>query len=64
MNLQIELALNKLFQRHRIIFWYDAKQELRQDFDDLTLPDVEKIELTNNEFGVKYKILREQPGIA
>lgn len=62
MNLQIELALHKLFQRHRIIFWYDAKQELRQDFDDLTLPDVEKIELTNNEFGVKYKILREQPG--
>lgn len=61
MNLQIERALNKLFERHRIIFWYDAKKELRHDFETLNLPGVETIELTNNEFGVKHRVLREQP---
>jgi len=61
MNERITQALTKLFNRHRIIFWYDAKQELRQDFDNLQLADVEKVELTNNEFGVKHRILREEP---
>lgn len=62
MNDRIAQALTKLFDRHRIVFWYDAKQELRGDFDALQLTGVEKIELTNNEFGVKRRILREQPG--
>ena len=54
-------ALNRLFEKHRIVFWYDAKQELRQEFEDLLLPGVETIELLNNEFGVKHLILREKP---
>jgi len=61
MNKKIAQALTKLFERRRIVFWYDAKQELRQDFEDLQLADVEKVELTNNEFGVKHRILRERP---
>lgn len=61
MNGRIALALTKLFDRHRIIFWYDAKQELRDDFEALSLASIEKLELTNNEFGIKYRILREQP---
>ncbi len=58
---RIEQALTQFFDRHRIVFWYDAKQELRHDFDAVELPGVEKIELKNNEFGVKYRVLREQP---
>lgn len=58
---RIESALNKLFDRHRIVFWYDAKRELRDDFEALSLPGIEKLELTNNEYGLKYRILREQP---
>jgi len=58
---KIQQALIKLFDRHRIVFWYDAKRELRQDYEPLELSDIEKIELCNNEFGVKYRILREQP---
>ena len=58
---RIAQALTKLFDRHRIVFWYDAKKELRDDFEALSLPGVEKLELTNNEYGVKYRILREQP---
>ncbi len=60
-NLRIVQALKKLFDRHRIVFWYDVKQELREDFDALELPDVEKIEINNNEFTLKYRMLREQP---
>jgi len=62
MSEQILSALKKHFERHRIIFWYDTKKELRADFDALELPDVEKIVIDNNEFAVKYRILREQPG--
>jgi uncharacterized protein (TIGR02687 family) len=61
MNDRIVQALANLFERHRIVFWYDAKQELRDDFEALQLPGVEKLELTNNEYGIKYRILREQP---
>lgn len=60
MDSKIAQALTKLFERHRIVFWYDTKRELRSDFDGLELPGVEKIVLDNNEFGVKYRILREQ----
>jgi len=61
MNDRIAQALSTLFERHRIVFWYDAKQELRNDFEALSLPGVEKLELANNEYGIKYRILREQP---
>ena len=58
---RIAQALTKLFERHRIIFWYDAKQELRDEFESLELSGVEKLELLNNEYGIKYRLLREQP---
>ena len=58
---QIESALNRIFDRHRVILWYDTKRELRQEFDAVALPGVEKIVVDNNEFGVKVRILREAP---
>jgi hypothetical protein len=61
MNSRIKQALNKLYKRHRIIFWYDDKQELRKDYEALELDAVEKIELKNNEFAIKHRMLREQP---
>ncbi len=54
-------ALSKIFERHRIVFWYDDDKELRADFEALDLPGIKKIELQNNEFQVKYRILRENP---
>ena len=61
MNDRIAQALAKFFDRHRIVFWYDTNKELRSDFEALDLPNVTKIELTNNEFSVKHRILREEP---
>jgi hypothetical protein len=58
---EISQALTRLFDRHRIIFWYDAKAELGAEYETLTLPDVEKISLGNNQFGVKYRILSQEP---
>ncbi|HPX19689.1 MAG TPA: BREX-1 system phosphatase PglZ type A [Deltaproteobacteria bacterium] len=58
---KITQALSKMFERFRIVFWYDAKKELRSDFESLSLKGVEKIELGNNEFQVKHRILREEP---
>ncbi len=61
MNQQIKQALTKLFERHRIVFWYDTEKELRSDFERLELENIEKIEIKNNEFGLKYRVLKEQP---
>lgn len=60
-NPKITQALSNLFDKQRIVFWYDTRLEFRADFETLALPDIEKIELANNEFGVKYRLLREQP---
>lgn len=61
MSERITQALVKLFKKHRIVFWYDEEVSLRGDFDAINLPEVEKVELANNEFGLKYRLLREQP---
>jgi uncharacterized protein (TIGR02687 family) len=57
----IQSALSSLFVKHRIVFWYDARKELHGEFASLMLPGVETIELTNNEYAVKHRILREEP---
>lgn len=58
---RIRQALQSHFEKHRILFWYDQKQEWRETFDSLEMENIEKIELANNEFGVKHRILRQQP---
>ena len=61
MSNRISQALTKLFERHRVVFWYDSKQELRSDFETVSIPHVEKLEIANNEYGLKHRILREAP---
>ncbi|WP_303293151.1 BREX-1 system phosphatase PglZ type A [Marinobacter sp. ST-43] len=61
MSQQINYALGRLFDKHRVVFWYDTKQELRSDFEAVSIPDVEKLEIANNEYGLKHRILREAP---
>ncbi|MFS4549002.1 BREX-1 system phosphatase PglZ type A [Comamonas resistens] len=60
-NERIAQALGQLFDKQRIVFWYDTQQEFAAEFAALDLPGVEKIALANNEFGVKYRVLRGQP---
>jgi len=58
---KIEDALSKLFNKHRIIFWYDENEQLKEEFDELALDGVEKVLVKNNQFYIKYLISREKP---
>lgn len=52
-------TLQQLFEKHRVVFWYDDGEAMRPEFEVLDLPDVQKIELINNAFGVKFQVLRQ-----
>lgn len=54
-------SLNQLFEKHRLVFWYDPSGEMREEFEDYTLKDLEKVEVGNNEFGLKHRMVRGQP---
>ena len=43
MNERIVSSLTRQLDRHRIVFWYDAKKELRSEFKALEMDGVEKI---------------------
>ena len=58
---RIHQALSRLFEKNRIVFWYDEKKELHDAFEALSIDGVEKLEIQNNEFGLKYRLLREAP---
>lgn len=61
MEAQIKETLTSYFEDKRIVFWYDNKNQFREDFEELEISNVKKIILENNEFGVKYRVLREEP---
>jgi uncharacterized protein (TIGR02687 family) len=61
MNEQVQKSLLKKFNKYRIVFWYDPEKELRADFEAMELPGIEKVEIANNEFGLKYRLLRDEP---
>ncbi len=61
MSERIAQALSKLFAKHRIVFWYDEEDSLRNDFEAVEVAGVEKVEIVNNEFGLKYRMLRLEP---
>jgi uncharacterized protein (TIGR02687 family) len=62
MSDRIAASLRRLFEDHRIVFWYDAERDMRAEFDVADLDGVTKLEIANNEFGLKYRILRQEPG--
>ncbi len=58
---KIEEALSKMFTKHRIIFWYDEKKELLDQFNELSLESVEKRVVENNQFYIKFLTKKEKP---
>lgn len=61
MNDSAVKSLQRLFEAHRIVFWYDEEERFFDAFEGLDLPGVEKFVLDNNEFGAKVKVLVEKP---
>ena len=58
---RVTASLKRHFEEHRIVFWYDAARDMRGDFDDVELAGVTKVEIANNQFGLKYRMLRLEP---
>ena len=49
------------FEIHRVVFWYDPNGEMREVFDAFSDSGVIKIVLDNDEFALKYRILKLEP---
>lgn len=60
-NTKVQAALEKLFQQHRLVFWYDEKAEMTGLFNSLQIAEVEKVVIENNEFTLKHQLLIELP---
>lgn len=60
-NTKVQAALEKLFQQHRLVFWYDEKVEMTGLFNSLQIAEVEKVVIENNEFTLKHQLLIERP---
>jgi uncharacterized protein (TIGR02687 family) len=58
---KIAEALLKRFESHRIIFWYDEKEELVNEYKELNLAGVENIHVQGNEFEVKHIVSKQSP---
>ncbi|MDD4821061.1 MAG: BREX-1 system phosphatase PglZ type A [Bacteroidales bacterium] len=60
-NEKVQSALEKIFQQHRLVFWYDDKAEMTGLFEDIQISGIEKLKIENNEFTLKHRIVVEQP---
>lgn len=58
---KIKSALEKIYKDNRVVFWYDPVEELNFEFSELQIDDVEKVTVENNEFSIKYRIVKEEP---
>ena len=64
MNDTLKNSLNKLFEKNRVVFWYDGKKEFKKDFDEFLLdgePLEKRILDGKNDFQIKYDILKMYP---
>jgi uncharacterized protein (TIGR02687 family) len=60
-NDKVQKALEKYFQQHRLVFWYDDKADMKPLFESIKFADIEKLVIENNEFGIKHTVIVEQP---
>lgn len=58
---RITVNLERMFEEHRIVVWYDSVRDMREVFDAVNLAGVSKVEIANNQFGLKYRMLRQEP---
>ena len=56
---RIHESLRRVFQRNRLVFWYDANSEWAETFDAFGEESVVKVKVVGNEFGTKVRIVRE-----
>ena len=59
--IDIQQRLKTIFQKERLVFWYDDNEALKNEFNEVDLDDVTKLEIDNNEFGIKRQLLSLEP---
>jgi len=57
----IARAIDSLFGKHRLVFWYDETGELKPEFEELASDNYTKVVIANDEFALKYRMLKEEP---
>lgn len=58
---QIKRILIQKFENKRIVFWYDKTGEFKEDYANIELEGVKKVEISENEFALKYHLLKIEP---
>jgi uncharacterized protein (TIGR02687 family) len=53
--------LERRFDSHRVVFWHDPEGEYAGDLDGLDLPGVTTVRVANNEYGIKNRLLHDEP---
>lgn len=56
---RIHDSLQQVFQRHRLVFWYDPTNEWAETFNGYLDKRVTKLTVVGNEFGTKVRIVRD-----
>ena len=58
---KVKENIQRLFEKYRVIIWYDGDQHFIDQFAELDLDGVITQTIQNNEFAVKYNILIQHP---
>lgn len=53
--------LERRFEDCRVVFWHDPEGQYAADLDILELPGVQTIRVANNEYGIKNRLLHDEP---
>src|ERR1700691_250644 len=53
--------LERWFEDRRIVFWQDPDGQYAADLDGLDLQGVQTIRVANDEYGIKSRLMRDEP---
>jgi len=53
--------LERRFEAHRVVFWHDPDGEYAADLDTLGLEDVQTVQVANDEYAIKNRLLHVAP---
>jgi hypothetical protein len=53
--------LERRLEDHRVVFWHDAEGQYAADLDFVDLAGVTIIRVANNEYGIKNRLLHNEP---
>lgn len=57
----VRTHLERRFENYRVVFWHDPEGQYVADLDRLDLPGVHTVNIANNEYGIKNRLLHDAP---